>query len=538
MLTGLSLGVLTPARAADDPTPTDGGDTVTQVVDDATGPTADPLSVPVSHEEAQESLAEVQELFTPMTRREAREKIASGDGKDATMALRDLSLRMGSLSKAEMAAAVDEFGRPWKTRTAGALHKCDANICVHWFPVATGGHAASTAEYATSVLTTLVDVSRAYHQAGYRDPKPDGTYGGTGATDIYLDDVGATGKYGYCTIDVDRDGSATFAPPAGRADVPAFCVLDNDFSKKEFPTRHTSQEDLKVTAAHEYFHAVQFSYDFLEDRWFMEATATWAEDQLYDSIDDNLQYLRFSQIRHPGVSLDTFNGVGGGLHYGDWIFFRYLTERVRTAKEGLPTLMLRMWQYADSSHGPARDRYSVQAIVAALREKHLDFNRTFAQYAAANQHAATAYAEGRANHYPSGKVRKTVRLKPGKRTASASYKVNHLAYATTRFLPKHLRSKRTKLTLSVDMAKRKTGSVAVALVFAKSGRITTRMVRLGKAGNGKVRVPFSSRRIARVELVLVNANHAFRRCWVQTPYSCSGIPARNHVVEKLSARVR
>jgi hypothetical protein len=87
------------------------------------------------------------------------------------------------------------------------------------------------------------------------------------------------------------------------------------------------------------------------------------------------------------------------------------------------------------------------------------------------------------------------------------------------------------------MAKRRTGSVAVALVFAKSGRISTRLVRLGKSGNGRIRVPFSSRRIARVELVLVNANHAFRKCWADTVYSCSGIPAKDNVTEKFSARV-
>jgi hypothetical protein len=554
LLTGLSLGALSPARAADRPAPGAAGAAVGQLLHDATATAHDARAAAATHEDARESLAEVKDLFAPMTRHEARTKIATGEGKDATLALRDLSLRMGSLSRAERTSAYSDFQRPWPYNpsdtgdgpTYGYGRECAANICVHWIKPGHGDDGASTDDYAHTVLATMVHVSQTYAAAGYRYPRRESGapyaanpnyFGGSTATDIYLDDVGSQGKYGYCTIDLNSSGNPVFPPPNPqvRGDLPAFCVLDNDFDKSQFPTGHTWLQDLQVTAAHEYFHAVQFGYDFFEDRWFMEATATWAEDQLYDSINDNAQYLSRSQLRYPGVSLDTFGGAGGFLHYGDWLFFEYLTERVPARRGALPVLMLRMWQYADTVSGP--DLYSIQAVAAALREKNLSFNRTFAQYAAANQHPATAYSEGRANRYPSGKVRKTFRLRPGNRSAAASYRVNHLAYATTRFVPRHLRSRHTKLTLTLDMAKRRTGSVAVALVFAKSGRITTKMVRLGRAGNGKVRVPFSSRRIARVELVLVNANHAFRQCWVDTPYSCSGVPARNHVLEELSARV-
>ena len=46
-----------------------------------------------------------------------------------------------------------------------------------------------------------------------------------------------------------------------------------------------------MTAAHEFFHAVQFAYDAADDQWFMESTATWMEDEIYDDVNDNLQYL-------------------------------------------------------------------------------------------------------------------------------------------------------------------------------------------------------------------------------------------------------
>jgi hypothetical protein len=268
----------------------------------------------------------------------------------------------------------------------------------------------------------------------------------------------------------------------------------------------------------------------------MEATATWAEDQVFDSINDNLQYLQRSQLRYPGVSLDHYNGAGGFLHYGDWIYFAYLTQRAPARHGALPSLMLRMWQLADSVSGP--DLYSVKAIARALAERHLSFTTTFAQYAAANRHPTTAYSdEGMQRYYPTARPKRTVSLRPGKRTASAAYRVNHLASATTRFVPRRLPAKRHRLTLSVNMANKRAGSVAEAVVFYKNGRIVTKGVRLGRSGNGRVRVPFSSRRISRVELVLVNANHSYRRCWVSSPYACSGVPARDRVKETLKARV-
>ncbi len=130
--------------------------------------------------------------------------------------------------------------------------------------------------------------------------------------------MGAQGLYGFCT-------SEKQFRPNGPFDAWAYCVLDNDYRPGQFPSL-TPLENMQVTAAHEYFHAVQFAYDAFEDSWFMEATATWAEDEIFDDINDNLQYLRRGPLRRPQVPLDKFEL--GGLHqYGDWIFFRYLTEQ-------------------------------------------------------------------------------------------------------------------------------------------------------------------------------------------------------------------
>ena len=192
---------------------------------------------------------------------------------------------------------------------------------------ATDNNSNGTPDYVDAVKTTVDGVRSTYINAGYRAPDPDGTAGGNAQTDIYLTDVGADGLYGYCTTD-----QPNLDPPPYNAW--AFCVLDNDYSSSQFST-NTPLENLQVTAAHEYFHAVQFAYDYYEDRWLMEATAIWAEDELYDDVDDNVQYLTTSPLSQPERPLDSFVS-GAGPQYGEWIFFRFLTENISAEQAGCP----------------------------------------------------------------------------------------------------------------------------------------------------------------------------------------------------------
>ena len=74
-----------------------------------------------------------------------------------------------------------------------------------------------------------------------------------------------------------------------------------------------------MTAAHEFFHAVQFHYDIGEDIWFMEGTATWIEDEAYDDVNDSLRYLPSGPMGQPLVPLDRNTGF---RIYGTWIFWR------------------------------------------------------------------------------------------------------------------------------------------------------------------------------------------------------------------------
>src|ERR1044072_2528065 len=116
----------------------------------------------------------------------------------------------------------------------------------------------------------------------------------------------------------------------------------------------------------------------------MEATATWAEDEVSDDVNDDLQYLTQSPLSQPGSSMDHFEGGFGVRQYGDWIFFRYLTEHYADADGGLPTLGRRMWELADSTAaGP--DEYSIEAVADALADRGHRLRSVWARFAVANR---------------------------------------------------------------------------------------------------------------------------------------------------------
>ena len=104
----------------------------------------------------------------------------------------------------------------------------------------------------------------------------------------------------------------------------------------------TPIKNLRVTAAHEVFHAVQFAYDILEDLWILENTAVWMEDEVYGGINDNLQYLANSSLKHPVVPLDFGDSL---FQYGNYIFWKFATEKFGTR------LVKQVWNKADGSPG-------------------------------------------------------------------------------------------------------------------------------------------------------------------------------------------
>lgn len=454
------------------------------------GPAAPPASTPP----AARALAAAEALLIPGASGPARRSAARDAGRDATLVLRELRLQRDGLDAADRASADRMLVRPTSNRS-----RCNPVVCVHW------RDGEATSGYVDQVAAVTKHVVNAYRAAGYRAPRGDGARGGDARLDVYLDDLGADGLYGYCDTDVR---------PVGPYDTWAYCTLDDDY--REFPF-HTPIQNLKVTAAHELFHAVQFAYDYYEDAWFMEATATWAEDELYDDVDDNVQYLAQSPLAQPGRSLDRFVGM---RHYGDWILFRYLTERHRAAAGGLPTLVRDLWRRADAAAG-GRDDYSVQAISHVLRARGSGLRTTFARFADANRRPARSYAEGRANRYPTAPLAGQVRLTRAHRDSGwVKRRVDHLASATIGF-PRDRRLTASGLRVWVDLPPTARGSGVVVTAYRASGRPIVRVPRLSADGDATTRIGFGGR-VERVEVTLANAGIRYRCGTGGSGFSCNG----------------
>jgi hypothetical protein len=85
--------------------------------------------------------------------------------------------------------------------------------------------------------------------------------------------------------------------PVALGTASAYIVVENDFYG--FPP---NDEDvtglevvrsgaLKVTQAHEFMHAIQFAINVYQSGWLMESHATWAEDAVYDGLNDWHWYI-------------------------------------------------------------------------------------------------------------------------------------------------------------------------------------------------------------------------------------------------------
>ena len=485
-----------------------GATSVAHADDPDAPPTApsDEATVETSVETAEQALEDAELLF------DADPDTAPAGDRDATLALRDLALHRTRLNGAERATANRILARP-----GAQASKCAKHVCVHWSNRGANRVAQAdrrprngTPDYVDKVLNTMEKVHRTYVLAGYRAPKKDTGQGGNKKRDVYLGNIGPQGLYGYCTT--DRAARTTSA----------YCVLDNDYARREFPT-NTPLENMRVTAAHEYFHAVQFAYDFFEDGWFMEATATWAEDELFDTVNDNVNYLPIGQLGRPisgrkaGPSF-ALDGFWDGNYYGNWIFFRYLTERLRVSKAGMPVLVRDMWTRA------ARPGiFGIRAVEQSLRARGRDFAGSYAQFADANLRSRTTYVEGRSQRYPSTSPRTDRTIST---SSSGAFSLDHMTNASARLRPAASLPTGSQLTINVNMPAVAQGSVAIVTVVRRDGSAGTVRIPLNAAtGDGGRAVAFDPDTISYVNLTLANASMRFRNCGSGNfIYSCNGVP--------------
>jgi hypothetical protein len=474
-------------------------------------------------------------LFDPAQLRSRFGNVSRPDPRSATLVLRDLALRLDQLSAGELEDARRILARPTDgdvplghAYTVGEETPfCATHTCIHYVgstddapPLqdVSGGPAPDHVEMVSSVMEDVWAAE--VDTLGYRVPKSDVTSvenGGNALLDVYLVDIGANGGlYGFCTTD---DPNAF--PPSSYAfyDFSAYCVLDDDYDVSQFGSLDPTLP-LKVTAAHEFFHAVQFAYDAGEDRWLMEGTATWMEERVYDAIDDNRQFLVSSPLAQPLIPLDRSTGF---RVYGTWIFWQFLTEYLGGAVPDA-TIVRAVWNRADGS--PAgQDMYSTQALASAVGARTVGgtrwrFRWAFADFAVWNARPGKYYDEGAA--YPTAAVARTTTLTRAAPVRTSTAKLDHL---TNRFVVVRRGSglKATaRLRIAVDGPNYGTGPEASVVVIRKSGVSTYKVVDLNSAGNGKVTVVFGPT-VARVVVIMTNASTRYRNCYAAiTPFACFG----------------
>ncbi|MFC1526405.1 MXAN_6640 family putative metalloprotease [Candidatus Latescibacterota bacterium] len=191
---------------------------------------------------------------------------------------------------------------------------------------ATDLDANGTPDYIDSVAAVL---DRAWEleveELGYPPPPTDGGAGGGDEYDVYVLDLGQWGsaKYGL-----------TF-PESEAAVTSSFMEVDNDYTNPAYGRAGDCEghpgsrglDALRVTVAHEFFHAIQFGYyQGWDGSWWQEASSTWMEEIAYPDIDDYLQYV-CAFLGWPQRSLDSGRPLIESHPYGACIFPHFLDQR-------------------------------------------------------------------------------------------------------------------------------------------------------------------------------------------------------------------
>jgi hypothetical protein len=236
------------------------------------------------------------------------------------------------------------------------------------------------ADVFTFVRTSLVD------SMTYDPPPTDGMEGGSDKYDIYISNLPSQ-YYGlaYTTSGATDDNACA-----------SYIEIRNNYDASWFQD-NTELDNIKVTAAHEFYHAIQFGYDCSEEIWLMESTAVWAEDQIYDEINDCYRYMN-SWFNSPHKSLNDASNW-----YGSFIFFQYISEHLGGAET-----IHEMWNLA-KSYGIQSSPNDIATINDALLLQNSSFESALVSMSIANRlmtsnPSAGIYTYEEANDYPINSV--------------------------------------------------------------------------------------------------------------------------------------
>ena len=277
------------------------------------------------------------------------------DGRELTPALASVYGRAEALSPGDREAAEQLLarptdgtpGQPGGPYTVPATEAWSAHFCFHWVestddaPPGVDGNPATIPDHVYDVADVFETVYKRENLdetkggLGWREPISDddrGDCGDTlGLTDVYLKDLGKLGLYGYAAPDPGQDTQSPYA----------FLVMDDDYAEYGYKD---PADPLKVTAAHEYNHVLQYAYDVFQDKWMFESTEVygsavfnrWLDDEYEESIVRRAWELSINQGSFaPGAydkAIREYHGPGFSYELAN---FAGSTAEWRTAAAGV-----------------------------------------------------------------------------------------------------------------------------------------------------------------------------------------------------------
>jgi hypothetical protein len=276
------------------------------------------------------------------------------------------------------------------------------NFSVEWGPALTNedGSTPVRDENANGVpdvverWAELFEGSYAAETAILKPGSPDAVFAGTGAQanliPVYIGNSSPT-------LTIENISRGTYALTSySSGDPTPFILVNNDLSFVP-PNQDPAGKipgAMKITAAHELFHVVHFLYEPdswrpTEDDWWLETSATWMEDEVFDGVNDYLQYFGSSgwtAFVEAGLPVHTDDPHYIVRAYGGVIFGKYLSEHV-----GGQAMMGELWDLIRPVPAPGRRILDALDVYAASQGL-TDAETLFLGFSAAN--AVMDYREG------------------------------------------------------------------------------------------------------------------------------------------------
>lgn len=194
------------------------------------------------------------------------------------------------------------------------------------------GADATTDAYA-SALSEAVEDSLAiqFGRLGWRKPPSDCGLGGDDRLDIYVMDI-RSGAIGFARPE-DRVGDNPNTPATELDSAFSYLVIENDM---DFLANAGAEYDIsaldlmRVTAAHEVHHNIQFGDDTRESYYgFYESGAMWIETLVYPQITD--AYLYDALFLNPDLCIGSRADADGLRIYAEWVMIDSLTRDLGAA---------------------------------------------------------------------------------------------------------------------------------------------------------------------------------------------------------------